>query len=229
MRFLLLYSFSAICTLGCGPDGYSPPSWTPVDPVQVESELFSDLDPAGPDTLLQALEHLTGEDAGNTVHGYLQGLLQGLNEGTDKSADNSSETWGERTGALQNGGAALWVRFSCPGPALETPITDFSSGMIQLDGPSMNWGEGHVTAARDIPLQMCLGTPSNTRRVTAFFSEDDGLAHSDRSGRHRSRRTEGSLCPLFFRMGFYTTPPTGATAFVMGAPRPFGSLSARNL
>lgn len=218
MRFLSQYLVIVAVIVGCGPEPYSPPRWTPVDPLEVENEMEGELGILTPELLQRTL----AEDLSLPlyVHGLIHGLLQ------EKDVINEPEEqgeWNQREGRLEVGDAALWVRFSCPGPFLDEPNTNFEFGNVQLDGPFLSWGDSDsLLATGDLlfRLDACwIGEKQFFGRISAYLSSEE------RIGALRSevliRGSDGTDSrwdnPMLFREGilYYPLALEGAQ-FIMG-------------
>ena len=218
MRFLSLYLVSLTFFVGCGPEPYSPPRWTPVDPLEIENEMEGGLGIL----TLEILQRTVDEDLSLPL--YLHGLIHGLLQEKNISSETEEQTeWSQREGQLEVGDAALWVRFSCPGPVLDEPNTNFEFGNVQLDGPFMSWGEsGSLLATGDLlfRLDACsIGEKQFSGRISAYLSSEEsiGALRSDILIRASDGTESHWDAPLLFREGilYYPLALEGGR-FIMG-------------
>jgi hypothetical protein len=147
----------ALACLSCGPDGYSPPKWTPIDLAALEAEMNAPTGTLDTDTAGGILNDLIGDPARNSILGFASAFISkdGAQEEEDTGAQTgeNSEVFATRQGPLE-ATAAAWIRISCPGPNLESPLTDFSAGSVQLDGNSIGFeGTSGPSGFGDILLQ----------------------------------------------------------------------------
>lgn len=155
-----LHSFPlivALACLSCAPDTYAPPNWTPIDLAALEAEMSAPTGTLDTEAAGSILDDLIGDPARNSILGFASAFIS--RDGAQEEEENGAQTGeGSEVFATQQGpleaAAAAWIRLSCPGPNLESPLKDFSAGFVQLDGNSIEFDDtSGLSGFGDILLQ----------------------------------------------------------------------------
>ena len=224
---------ASLLAMGCEPETYKAPDWDRVTTEEVRNELDNIDGTFVENTPSEILESILEETGIVYVTGIIDPIIgtKGWTESNneqDRGALKVEEEWSEeefatRRGALE-GQAAAWIRFSCPGAALETPLLDFSKGFVQLDGDGLSYGDSSTIEGDTnllLRFEACIAGPMKIMgSIPTFISQSTGevAMRTDLLLEDEGQKTALQIPILYWEEGLSFTLNLNASRFAVTLP-----------